>query len=129
MGAIIRVADWYGIEQIYTSQECADIYNPKVVQSAMGGHNRTEVIEKDYAFLADSDKIVYGLELGGSDINQLKNVKPGIIAVGNESRGFSTEVKAALSYKLMIPRKGGAESLNAAVACGIACHQLTSVTI
>ncbi len=126
MGTIIRIADWYKIQKIYLSAGCVDVYNHKVVQSAMGSHNRIDIKTVKENFLETYSRPIYGLELGGANINDLNDPQPGLIAIGNESRGFSAKVKNALSHSLMIPKQGGAESLNAAVACGIACHLLTS---
>jgi TrmH family RNA methyltransferase len=43
----------------------------------------------------------------------------GVLVIGNEGKGISEEVLPYLSHRISIPRIGGAESLNAAVACGI----------
>jgi len=123
MGTLIRIADWYGLSAVMASPECADFYNPKVVQAAAGAHNRVRLARTVFNEL-ESGVPTYGLVLDGTNISELDNPRPGIIVVGNESKGIHPDLAADLDFKMMIPRKGGAESLNAAVACGIACQVL-----
>lgn len=122
MGTIIRIADWYGIETVLLSPDCVSVYNPKVVQSAMGGHNRISFLLKSPKVMKSLELPLYGLMLQGEDIKNL-DLLPGIIVVGNESSGINDELAAMLDKRLTITGKGGAESLNAAVACGIVCQR------
>ena len=126
LGTIIRIADWYNITEILLSEDSVDPYNPKVVQSAMGGHNRirTSVI-KNLGDLKSYNIPIYGMALRGNDINSL-SLAPGIIVIGNESKGIRPEIMPMLDQKITIAKLGGAESLNASVACGIACHCLVT---
>lgn len=125
MGTIIRIADWYGVGAVLTSPESVDYYNPKVVQASAGAHNRIRLDSlKGEDLKAALLGPIYGLVLGGADINEYTSAEPGVLVVGNESKGIHPGLIERLDYRLMIPRKGGAESLNAAVACGIACHLL-----
>jgi len=126
MGTMLRIADWYGLNAVYASEDSCDFYNPKVVQSAMGAHNRVELLVMPREKLLQSPGAKYGLVLDGEDINLFTPKQPGFILIGNESKGLSSELSASLDVKLKIPAKGRAESLNASVACGIACHLLTS---
>ncbi len=120
MGTIIRLADWFGISNIICSPDCADIYNPKVVQATMGSIIRVNVVEKDlYSFLADQQIPVVGAVLGGEELSSFQFPAAGILVIGNEANGISKEVQRLLTHQLMIPRFGEAESLNAAVACSI----------
>lgn len=123
MGTLIRIADWYGLAEVMASPECADFYNPKVVQAGAGAHNRVKLSRISPADLKPGIS-TYGLVLDGHNISELDNPQPGIIVVGNESKGIHPDLVARLDHKMMIPRRGGAESLNAAVACGIACQVL-----
>lgn len=121
MGTIIRLADWFGIAQIVCSADSADIYNPKVVQSTMGSIARVNVY---YTELSDwlpqqKDVRIYAASLAGQDIISLKKIKEGILVIGNESNGISPEIMELANVKITIPRKGNAESLNAAIATGI----------
>ena len=123
MGTIIRTADWYGITQIIISSDSVDVYNPKVVQSSMGSHNRHIFHSLNASALINLDFPLYGLTLDGEPIEHV-NLEPGIIIIGNESKGIRPEIIKRLDQKLTITKRGQAESLNAAVACGIACHLL-----
>ena len=125
MGTIIRIADWYGIKEVYLSEDAVDPYNPKVIQAAMGSHNRVEMARILTTQLVEIKLPKYGLTLAGKPIGEDTSLEPGLIVIGNESRGIRKELISQLDIELCIPRKGGAESLNAAVATGIACQLLT----
>jgi len=125
MGAIIRIADWFGIRHILCSPGCVDAYNPKVVQSAMGSHLRVNIFETDLpAFLSASHLPILAATLDGDSVYNMHRLEAGILMIGNESKGISGEVLRAATQKITIPRKGGAESLNAAVSAGILCSLL-----
>jgi len=125
MGTIIRIADWFGIRHVMATHDSVDYYNPKVIQAAMGGHLRVQLHNADILqFIAQSDVPVYAAALDGDNIYSLKDVKPGVIVIGNESKGISTAVMQLATKKITIPRIGGAESLNAAVSAGIICALL-----
>ncbi len=121
LGTIIRIADWFGIEQIICSPGTADVYNPKVVQATMGSIARTSVIYTGLAgWLGEQKDIpVYAATLKGQDVTAMKKITEGIILIGNESKGISDEIMELATAKITIPQKGKAESLNAAVATGI----------
>jgi TrmH family RNA methyltransferase len=126
LGTIIRIADWFGIGQIVCSKDCADLYNPKVVQSTMGSVARVKVIYTDLAeWIAGQNVPVYAAALEGQDISTIKKIKEGILIVGNESKGISPDVMKLAKERITIVRKGEAESLNAAVATGIILSHLT----
>ena len=121
LGTIIRLADWFGLSQIVCSKDCADIYNPKVVQATMGSIARVKVFYIDllYWLKQQQDILIYATMLEGKDITQMNGLKEGLIVIGNESRGIQTEILELANERITIPRKGQAESLNAAVAAGI----------
>lgn len=126
LGTIIRIADWFGVEQIVCSADCADVYNPKVVQSTMASLARVQLLYTDLpAWLASQkDTRIYAAQLEGQDITQMKKITEGIIIIGNESKGISEAVEQTINIKITIPRAGNAESLNAAVAAGIILSHL-----
>jgi RNA methyltransferase, TrmH family len=126
LGTIIRCADWFGIPHIFCSPDCADAFNPKVVQSSMGSIARVQVTYTPLHELlsGEPDLPTYAAVLGGTDLRQLPPVKEGIIIIGNESKGISDQVLALSRHRITIPRKGQAESLNAAVATGIILSHL-----
>jgi RNA methyltransferase, TrmH family len=121
LGTIIRTADWFGIENIICSPACADMYNPKVVQSTMGSLARVNIFYTNLEDWLQSNKDIkkYAAALNGKDINNLKAVKEGIIIIGNEGKGISDAILNLASERITIAKKGEAESLNAAVATGI----------
>ncbi|MEO6814508.1 MAG: RNA methyltransferase [Ginsengibacter sp.] len=121
LGTIIRIADWFGIENIICSENCVDCYNPKVVQSTMGSLARVTILYTDLnSFIKNNDEIkIYGAALSGTSIFEIGKIKEGIILIGNESKGIHETLFNSVSKKITIPRFGNAESLNAAVALGI----------
>jgi TrmH family RNA methyltransferase len=121
MGTIIRIADWFGVEQIICSEECADIYNPKVVQATMGSIARVKVFYTELEeWLQNQKEIsIYAALLEGKDVSKIGVLKEGLIMIGNESKGISDRLLNLVTEKITIPQKGKAESLNAAVATGI----------
>ena len=126
LGTILRIADWFGVKQIICSLECADVYNPKVVQSTMGSIARVSVIYTDLVeFFKKQTMTVYAAMLEGKNIFELSAVKEGLLLIGNESKGIHEKLIPFVTEKITIPKKGQAESLNAAVATGIILSHLT----
>lgn len=126
LGTIIRIADWFGIGQLICSRDCADLYNPKVVQSTMGSILRVQVLYTDLEswLHAQKDIDLFAAVLDGEDITKMNRIEEGLIIIGNESKGISAEVMKLVNKKITIPRIGQAESLNAAVATGILLSHL-----
>lgn len=127
LGTIIRIADWFGIDTIYCSQDTADAWNPKVVQATMGSIARVNIIyTKLTDLLGQTSLPVYGTLLDGEDLYSKNLAEEGIIVMGNEGNGISEEVRKLVTEKLFIPcyRKGDtAESLNVAIATAITCAE------
>lgn len=121
LGTIIRIADWFGISRIVCSRDCADCYNPKVVQSTMGSISRVGILYTDLEkWLAqEGQPVIYAAALEGQAVNLTGHVKEGVLVIGNESKGISPAVFEKVTRRITIPRIGRAESLNAAVATGI----------
>ena len=121
LGTIIRIADWFGIGQIICSNDCADMYNSKVVQSTMGSIARVNLFYTDLvAWLQEQkDVFIYAAALEGQNVTAMKKINEGLIVIGNESKGISAPIVELVDVRITIPRKGSAESLNAAVAAGI----------
>ncbi len=131
LGTIIRLADWFGVEDIFCSEDCADCFNPKVVQATMGAILRVRVHYLPLAdFLARSAKegtAVYGTMLDGDNIYSAELKPTGVIVMGNEGKGVSAECARSFTHKLLIPsyppERQGSESLNVAMATGIVCAE------
>ncbi len=126
LGTIIRIADWFGIQSILCSEDCADMYNPKVVQSTMGSLGRVEMVYTNLAAWIQKNNAIktYAAALNGKNISELKGLAEGIIIIGNESKGINNEIMQLCTEKITIPKTGHAESLNAAVAAGIILSHL-----
>jgi len=121
LGTMIRIADWFGIKQVIAGRDCADVFNPKVVQSTMGSITRVNILYEDIGvFLkAHADIAVYACTLHGKSLQSFGKIREGFLLVGNESRGIKEELMQLASHQVTIARYGLAESLNAAVASGI----------
>ena len=115
------LADWFGIKQIVCSETSADQYNSKVVQATMGSIARVSVVYRDLNdwLSALPDTVILATTLDGAPVQQAGKMTAGILIIGNESKGISAEVLSHATKKITIPRKGHAESLNAAIAAGI----------
>jgi TrmH family RNA methyltransferase len=129
LGTIIRLADWFGISDIVCSEDTADCFNPKVVQATMGAILRVRVHYTNLAkWLGEQRGVkVYGTFLEGENIYSMALDKNGVIVMGNEGQGVSSEVAAKVSHKLLIPPypadRCGSESLNVAVATAVICSE------
>ena len=120
LGTIIRIADWYGIQHIVASNDCADPYNPKTISATMGSFGRVQVHQLDLPrYLAESNLPVYGTFLEGESVHKTEFAAEGILLMGSESHGVRAEAAAFVTDKITIPAFGGAESLNVAMATGI----------
>ena len=129
LGTILRLADWFGIEQIFCSPDTADVYNPKCVQATMGALARVRV---SYTSLPDLIRRhpslpVYGTLLDGENLYQQPITSHGLIVMGNEGNGISPEVRSLVNRKLYIPNfpagRDTSESLNVAIATAIVCAE------
>lgn len=131
LGTIIRIADWFGIETIYCSKGTADVYNPKVIQATMGSIARVNIVYTDLAALIDSlpeGTPVYGTLLDGENIYEQPLSAHGLIIMGNEGNGISSEIRKKITHKLLIPNfntnPNSADSLNVAIATAITCSEI-----
>ncbi len=129
LGTIVRLADWFGVRDIFCSPGTADCWNPKVVQATMGAILRVRVhygpLERLLSSASAAGIPVYGTFLEGDDIYRC-SLPPdgGIVVMGNEGKGISPSVAGLVSHKLYIPpypREMGptSESLNVAMATAI----------
>jgi TrmH family RNA methyltransferase len=106
VGTMLRIADWFGLDRVLLSPECADLHSQKVIRASMGSFARVRTIVT---------------ALGAA----LEGTRAPVIGCALEGRGgLSEDVRRRLAYSVTIPRRGGAESLNAAVAAAIVCDNL-----
>ncbi|MBQ5466689.1 MAG: RNA methyltransferase [Muribaculaceae bacterium] len=131
LGTIMRLADWYGIRNIFASKSTVDVYNHKVVQATMGAISRVKVHYCDLDFFLDDydDMPVMGTFLDGDNIYGAKLPEGGAFVIfGNEGQGISPKIAAHVTQRLHIPampRKGEhSESLNVGIAAAITISEL-----
>lgn len=129
LGTIIRIADWFGIENIICSHDSADVYNTKTVQATMGALSRVNI---HYANIVDliaqySSSPIYGAFLDGENIYSESLSSEGFIVMGNEGKGIRPEIEKLISHRLFIPsfstNTTTSESLNVAVATAVVCSE------
>ncbi|MFN3019647.1 RNA methyltransferase [Chryseobacterium sp. TY3] len=130
LGTIIRLADWFGIEQVVCSQDTVDLYNPKVLMSTMGSFARVNVC---YVELEDYLKIyqhpIIGTDMQGESIYKKEFPSKFSLVLGNEGNGIRPSVEQLLTDVITIPRFGkqqSTESLNVSMATGIILGQIFS---
>lgn len=128
LGTIIRLADWFGIEHVFCSQETADVYNPKATQATMGAISRVKVHYLNLAEeLAHTNAPIYGTHLDGTNIYEHELTPIGVIVMGNEGKGISAEISKMVNKRLYIPPypadRTTVESLNVAIATSIVCAE------
>ena len=123
LGTIIRLCDWFGIEQLICSENTVDCYNSKVVQATMGSLSRVNIsylpLEK---YLMETQLPKFCADMHGENVYQSKLPKEGILVMGNEANGISSAIANTCTDTLMIPRFGAlkeTESLNVATATAI----------
>jgi TrmH family RNA methyltransferase len=125
LGTIIRTADWFGVKQVVCSAGCADVYNPKVVQATMASIARVNVFyDREENWLQQQQVPVYAASLHGEELSTFEKTTTGILVIGNESKGIRKVYLDKATRRITIPKRGDAESLNAAVATGILLSHL-----
>jgi len=133
LGTIIRAAAWFGIRNIFCSEESVDVYNPKVIQSSMGAILHVNVFYTDIRILlesARSDGIkIYGTVMKGKSIYSSRLSGTGIILFGNESKGISDDLSPFITDRIMIPKINketpGIDSLNVSMAASVVFSEFT----
>lgn len=127
LGTIIRLCDWFGVEQLICSKETVDCYNTKVVQASMGSLTR---VSTSYLNLPEYLKTVsipiYIADMNGVNIHETKLPTSAVLVMGNEANGVSDTLKQLISNKISIPRYGDSmqvESLNVATATAILLNE------
>lgn len=123
LGTIIRLCDWFGIEQLVCSNETVDCFNPKVVQASMGSLTRVAVSYLDLKkYLQNASVPIFVADMDGLNVYKTKLPDSAVLVLGNEANGISDEIKQLVTTKITIPRYGAfqqTESLNVATASAI----------
>ncbi len=129
VGTLLRLADWFALDRVLLSPDCADLFSQKVINASMGSFARMKIHTAPLPeTLAGTQAPILGCDLEGNDVHALKPMRNGVIVVGSEGRGLSPGVHARVTQLVTIPRYGDAESLNAAVAAAIVCDNLRRVS-
>ena len=131
LGTIIRMADWFGISNLFCSPDCADLYNPKCVQSTMGALARVEVHYHDLPELLKQAAVlkipVFGTFMDGENLYTTKLAEKALIILGSEGKGISSNLNQFLTKKISIPAypagSSELESMNVAVSAAIVCAE------
>ncbi len=125
VGTLLRIADWFALDRVVLSPDCADLFSQKVINASMGSFARVRTHTADLATaLADIKIPILGCDLTGDDVHSLPPLRDAVIVIGSEGRGLSAAVAALITRRITIPRYGAAESLNAGVAAAIVCDNL-----
>lgn len=132
LGTIIRLCDWFGIEDLVCSLHTVDCYNEKVVQASMGSLSRVNVTYTDLmAFLTTYPHQIFGTFMDGNTIYMTQLPETAIIIMGNEANGISEEIEKLITSKISIPQFGAnqpTESLNVATATAIVLNEFRRTT-
>ena len=131
LGTIIRTCDWFGISQLFCSEDTVDIFNPKVIQATMGSFSRVKVFYTGFNEIKEmalkSGITVAGTFMNGKNIYESRLPEKTLIVLGNEGSGISIEIENAITQKISIPRitknNDKPESLNVAVTAAIMCSE------
>ena len=126
MGAILRIADWYGMKTVICSDDCVEIFNPKVIQASMGSFLRVHTQSLDLESIKKEGFIVLGASMEGKGVEEVDINHSCLLVIGNEGKGVSENSKLMVDQWVRIDgsKRLGAESLNAAVATGILIDQI-----
>ncbi len=126
LGTILRCAAAFGIGRIVMTEDCADIYNPKVLRAAMGAIFKIETIRIDdivgaIDILRSSGRQVFAtaLDRDSLKLGDFAIKASDVFLIGNEGHGLSEKAIKATDKSVFIPMEKGTESLNAAIAASI----------
>ena len=125
VGTLLRLTDWFAFDRVVLSPDCADLFHQKVINASMGSFARVRAHTTDLAAALETTSApILGCDLAGDDVHALPALRDAVVVIGSEGRGLSPAVAARVTRRVTIPRLGGAESLNAAVAAAIVCDNL-----
>lgn len=130
LGSMIRLCDWFGIEQIICSEDTVDLYNPKVIQASKGSFARVNVFYTDlFTYLKNTEAVNIGTDMEGDNFYQVDFPSHINLVMGNEGNGIRSEIVELMARKITVPRFGtkqSTESLNVSMAAGIILGQIFS---
>ena len=127
LGTIIRLCDWFGVEQLVCSKDTVDCYNSKVVKATMGSLTRVSISYLNLPeYLQTVSLPIFIADMDGVNIHKAKLPASAVLVMGNEANGVSETLKQLVSNKISIPRYGNSnqvESLNVATATAVLLNE------
>lgn len=125
VGTLLRIADWYGLDRVLLSPDCADLFSQKTIGASMGSFARIRIVTTPLpAALADCRAPILGCDLDGQNVHHLSPYRDAVVIIGREGGGLSAAIRPLITHYVTIPSYGRAESLNAAIAGAIVCDNL-----
>lgn len=130
VGTIIRTADAAGLDGVLLSTQCADVFSPKVLRATMGSIFRmnlrtTDDLPGELTKLREKGYSILSSQLDGTPFYERQDVAERFaLIIGNEGNGVSEQVQQTATHRVRLPMRGGAESLNAAIAAAIMMYEL-----
>ncbi len=130
VGTIIRTADAAGLDGVLLSTQCADVFSPKVLRATMGSIFRmnlrtTDDLPGELTKLREKGYSILSSQLDGTPFYEREKVAEQFaLVIGNEGNGVSEQVQQTATHRVRLPMRGGAESLNAAIAAAIMMYEL-----
>lgn len=130
VGTIIRTADAAGVDGVLLSTQCADVFSPKVLRATMGSIFRmnlrtTDDLPGELTKLREKGYSILSSQLDGTPFYERQDVAERFaLIIGNEGNGVSEQVQQTATHRVRLPMRGGAESLNAAIAAAIMMYEL-----
>jgi len=131
MGTILRTADWLGVDGVIAGKQCVEVYNPKVVRASMGAVFHLPIFEiADFAGtmrrFQNFSAVLYAADQSGDfPYSVLRYAPKKVLLLGDEVEGISPELGAMVQHRVSIPRRGGGESLNVAIASAILLAEMS----
>lgn len=123
LGTIIRLCDWFGVQDLVCSTATVDCFNPKVIQATMGSITRVNITYTELKdIINNTESSPYGAFMDGENVYAIQLPEKGILVLGNEANGISKSIENMIDRRIAIPRFGSlqeTESLNVATATAI----------
>jgi len=130
VGAIIRTADWFGVDAVLLGKDSVELHNPKVLRATTGSVFHVTILEnidlpEQLTALKKFGFTLYAADVHGDvSFNKIIYASRKVLVVGNETQGIDTDVLSLCDAKIKIPSTSQAESLNMSVATGILLSQM-----
>ena len=128
VGTIIRTAAAFGFDMVVCIEECAEIYNPKTIRATQGAIFSIPITEielcgdfiKTFAKSFDLAVFTSGAQI---PLGKAPRLKRPLLILGSEAAGVSEELARRANYAFRIEQSDKVESLNVAVAAGVAMYR------